>query len=68
MRFGAPVPGPDLAGAIAHELAALDHELQSSDPEQPLAGYLRAVPGRRSGSDEVGLAARLLTRITGDRA
>ncbi|MBZ9751836.1 lysophospholipid acyltransferase family protein [Deinococcus sp. HMF7604] len=68
LRFGPAVAGPALPRAIAHELAALDAELVSSDPEQPLAGYLRAVPGRLSRSDRVGWAAQLLNVVTGDRA
>ncbi|GGO38530.1 lysophospholipid acyltransferase family protein [Deinococcus humi] len=56
-----------LPGALAHELAVLDAELASSDPEQPLAGYLRVMAGRTSGTAEVDWPARLLTLITGDR-
>ena len=72
VRLGAAVPADELHpatihAAITHELAALDAELDSSDPEQPLAGYLRAVPGRASGSDHVDWPSRLLTLITGDR-
>ncbi|PTA67392.1 lysophospholipid acyltransferase family protein [Deinococcus arcticus] len=68
VRFGPPVSAADLPAAIQHELAALDAELLASDPERPLAGYLRAVPGRQSRSARVDLPSRLLTFITGDRA
>ncbi|QFP78449.1 1-acyl-sn-glycerol-3-phosphate acyltransferase [Deinococcus sp. AJ005] len=65
LRIGAAKT--DLAEALAHELSLLDAELASSDPEQPLAGYLRVMAGRASGSDEVDWPARLLTLITGDQ-
>ncbi len=65
LRIGAATT--DLAGALAHELSVLDSELAASDPEQPLAGYLRVMAGRASGSDEVDWPSRLLTLITGDR-
>ncbi|WP_240501110.1 1-acyl-sn-glycerol-3-phosphate acyltransferase [Deinococcus sp. LM3] len=67
VRFGWPVAGPDLEGALQRELAALNAELLDSDPEAPPAGYLRAVPGRASRSERVDLPSRLLTWITGDR-
>ncbi|MDV6373611.1 lysophospholipid acyltransferase family protein [Deinococcus arenicola] len=57
----------DLTGALTHELGLLDAELAASDPEQPLAGYLRVMRGRSSGSDTVDWPARLLTLITGDQ-
>ncbi|MFK7600981.1 lysophospholipid acyltransferase family protein [Deinococcus sp. SM5_A1] len=57
----------DLSAALAHELNLLDAELASSDPEQPLAGYLRVMRGRTSGTETVDWPARLLTLITGDR-
>lgn len=64
LRFGAEVSQADLAGAITHELALLDADLAASDPEQPLAGYLR-VSGRRARAPErPGLPSRLLTRLT----
>lgn len=56
-----------LPEALAHELSVLDSELAASDPEQPLAGYLRVMQGRSSSTDAVDWPARLLTRITGDR-
>ncbi|WP_221089307.1 lysophospholipid acyltransferase family protein [Deinococcus aquaedulcis] len=67
-RFGQPVAAAELPAALQRELAALDHDLQTSDPERPLAGYLRAVPGRQSRSARLDLPSRLLTLITGDRA
>ncbi|OLV15779.1 hypothetical protein BOO71_0013957 [Deinococcus marmoris] len=57
----------DLSAALAHELSLLDAELASGDPEQPLAGYLRVMRGRVSGTETVDWPARLLTLITGDR-
>lgn len=57
----------DLAEALAHELSLLDAELQTSDPEQSMAGYLRVMRGRASGTETVDWPARLLTLITGDR-
>ncbi|MFC6660943.1 hypothetical protein [Deinococcus multiflagellatus] len=68
VRFGQPVAAAELPAALQRELAALDHDLQTSDPERPLAGYLRAVPGRQSRSARLDLPSRLLTLITGDRA
>ncbi|CAM3347200.1 Phospholipid/glycerol acyltransferase domain-containing protein [Deinococcus saxicola] len=65
LRVGAATT--DLAGALLHEVSVLDSEIASSDPEQPLAGYLRVMAGRASGSDTVDWPARLLTRVTGDR-
>ncbi|GGL84335.1 1-acyl-sn-glycerol-3-phosphate acyltransferase [Deinococcus aerolatus] len=65
LRIGAATT--DLAGALAHELSLLDAELAASDPEQPLAGYLRVMAGRAGVSDTVGWPARLLTQVTGDR-
>lgn len=65
LRVGAATT--DLPAALAHELSLLDADLQTSDPEQPLAGYLRVMTGRSSGSDRVDWPAHLLTLVTGDR-
>lgn len=68
LRFGPPVTAGELAGALAQHLAALDADLHRSVPEEPLAGYLRLVPGRASRSVRVDPASRLLAWLTGDRA
>lgn len=65
LRIGAATT--DLAGALVQELGALDSALATSDPEQPLAGYLRVMAGRSGDSDTVDWPSRLLTLITGDR-
>jgi 1-acyl-sn-glycerol-3-phosphate acyltransferase len=65
LRFGTATT--DLGTALIHELSLLDGELRDSDPEQPLAGYLRVTRGRATATDTVDWPARLLTRITGDR-
>ncbi|WP_309569922.1 lysophospholipid acyltransferase family protein [Deinococcus sp.] len=67
VRVGLPVEAAGLTSAITRELDALDTEIGSSDPEQPLAGYLRAVTGRTSVNERVDWPARLLARVTGDR-
>ncbi|MFC3832192.1 MULTISPECIES: lysophospholipid acyltransferase family protein [Deinococcus] len=67
VRVAEAVTADGLHRSISRELAALDADLSSSDPEQPLAGYLQAVPGRASSSDHVDWPARLLTLVTGDR-
>lgn len=66
LRLGAPVAGPDLAAAISRQLAALDDDLAASDPDRPLAGYLRLC-GRRRDPEHVDLPSRLLARMTEDR-
>ena len=65
LRVGHPVPPADLARGIDTQVQALDAELLASDPDEPLAGYLR-ISGTPSpqGPD---WASRLLTLITGDR-
>jgi len=64
LRFGPAVTGPELAGALQAELDLLDTELLGSDPEQPLAGYLRFTgePSVRDGQPD--LAARWLAQLT----
>ena len=66
LRCG-PAVTADLAAALARELTALDADLAGSDPEQPLAGYLRLVAGRSSGHERLAWLSRALTRLTGDR-
>ena len=66
LRFGAAVSGPELADALRRELGLLDAELASSDPEQPLAGYLRMVGQGSFGADAPGLSARMLAWLTRD--
>ncbi|WP_293911716.1 lysophospholipid acyltransferase family protein [Deinococcus sp.] len=66
LRFGAPVSSPELEEALRHELKLLDAELASSDPEQPLAGYLRMVGSRSFRADTPSLSARMLARLTRD--
>ncbi|EYB68097.1 phospholipid/glycerol acyltransferase [Deinococcus phoenicis] len=72
LRFGPAVSGPGLAAGLAAELAALDADLAGSDPEEPLAGYLRLTGGRASspgrlGSGRLDWPSRALKRLTGDR-
>jgi 1-acyl-sn-glycerol-3-phosphate acyltransferase len=66
LRFGQAVSGPELADALRRELELLDAELRSSDPEQPLAGYLRMVGRGSFGADAPGLSARMLAWLTRD--
>ncbi|WP_272976014.1 lysophospholipid acyltransferase family protein [Deinococcus geothermalis] len=66
LRCG-PAVTADLAAALARELTALDADLAGSDPEQPLAGYLRLVLGRASDHERLAWLSRALTRLTGDR-
>lgn len=66
LRFGSPVQASELQAALARELALLDAELSGSDPEQPLAGYLRLSAARGSQNERLAGAARLLARVTGD--
>lgn len=67
VRFGPPISEALLPQTLARELALLDAELSDSDPEQPLAGYLRVCGQRVTPDDPVSLPARMLTLITGDR-
>ncbi|WP_407569268.1 lysophospholipid acyltransferase family protein [Deinococcus altitudinis] len=66
LRFGAPTDATGLEAALAHELALLDADLLGSDPEQPLAGYLRFSAPKGSQNERLAGASRLLARITGD--
>ena len=66
MRFGRPVGGAELEAALTRELAALDAELLNSDPEAPLAGYLRMSGGQANVQERLDLPSRLLARLTGD--
>ncbi len=68
LRVGAPVTGAALPAALARELAALDRDLLDSDPEAPVAGYLRLTAGRRSDSQRLVGLSRWLARLTGDAA
>ncbi|MEF2276933.1 1-acyl-sn-glycerol-3-phosphate acyltransferase [Deinococcus sp. YIM 134068] len=67
LRFGRAVPGGELTQVLTDELAALDDELRASDPESPLAGYLRLAGGRASAQERLAGAGRLLARLTGER-
>lgn len=64
LRFGQAVAEPDLKSALQAELDLLDAELLGSDPEQPLAGYLRFVGGPSFQDGQPDLAARWLARLT----
>ncbi len=66
LRFGPATDAGGLEAALTAELAALDAELATSDPEQPLAGYLRFSAPRGSQNERLAGASRLLTRVTGD--
>ncbi|WP_245872743.1 lysophospholipid acyltransferase family protein [Deinococcus planocerae] len=66
-RFGRAVEGPGLEDALTRELAALDAELRESDPEAPLAGYLRLAGGRVSAQERLDLPGRALAWLTGER-
>ena len=66
LRFGRAVAGGELPEALIHELTALDDDLRASDPEAPLAGYLRLAGGRASVQDRLAGAGRLLVRLTGE--
>ncbi|AWN24146.1 1-acyl-sn-glycerol-3-phosphate acyltransferase [Deinococcus irradiatisoli] len=68
LRFGPPVAGPDLPAALKRELELLDAELLASDPEEPLAGYLRWVGRAAFHADPPNLAARWLARLTRNAA
>lgn len=67
LRFGGAVTGSGLDASLSEELAALDADLAHSDPEQPLAGYLRLVLGRASDHERLAWPSWALTRLTGDR-
>ncbi|GMA15856.1 1-acyl-sn-glycerol-3-phosphate acyltransferase [Deinococcus metallilatus] len=67
LRFGRAVGAPDLVAALSRELAALEADLAGSDPEQPLAGYLRLTAGRASDHERLDWPSRALARLTGDR-
>ncbi|WP_229671160.1 lysophospholipid acyltransferase family protein [Deinococcus aquiradiocola] len=66
LRFGSPVDAAGLAAALAQELARLDRDLLGSDPEEPLAGYLRVSGGTGSQHERLARAGALLSRVTGD--
>ncbi len=66
LRFAAPTDEAGLQSALERELALLDAELQSSDPEQPLAGYLRFSAPKSSQNERLAGASRLLAWVTGD--
>ncbi|MFC4454369.1 lysophospholipid acyltransferase family protein [Deinococcus sonorensis] len=67
LSFGAPVPAAELPDALGGLLTTLDHDLQTSDPEAPLAGYLCLSRGRLSQQQRLDLPSRALARLTGDR-
>lgn len=67
LRIGRPVDGADLAGTLARDLAVLDANLAASDPEAPLAGYLRVTGGRARDPGRLDLPSRALARLTGER-
>lgn len=64
VRFGRAVAGPELKAALQHELDLLDAELLASDPEQPLAGYLRFMGGPSHTDGQANGPAKLLARLT----
>jgi 1-acyl-sn-glycerol-3-phosphate acyltransferase len=67
LRFGQAVGADELPEALAHELAVLDAELQVSDPEQPLAGYLCMSRPKGSQNERLAGLGRLMAQVTGDR-
>lgn len=67
LRFGASTTAEGLASALAGELALLDAELLGSDPEQPLAGYLKLVGRGGSQNERLAGAGKVLSWATGDR-
>ncbi|PNY82979.1 1-acyl-sn-glycerol-3-phosphate acyltransferase [Deinococcus koreensis] len=69
LRVGPAARPGELAQGIEAELRALDAELAASDPEQPLAGYLRVSgkPAQGGPDTRPDWASRLLTLVTGDR-
>lgn len=64
LRFGRAVTGPELAQALQAELDLLDAELLGSDPEQPLAGYLRFTGGPSVRDGQPDLPSKLLAHLT----
>lgn len=66
LRFGAATTPAQLGSALARELALLDGELDDSDPEQPLAGYLRLSRPKGSQNERLAEWGRRLAYITGD--
>jgi 1-acyl-sn-glycerol-3-phosphate acyltransferase len=66
LRFGGPVQADELETALTRELAVLDAELASSDPEQPLAGFLRVSKPKGSQNERLAGASTWLARISGD--
>ena len=66
LRFGPATNAEGLEAALSDELAVLDAELADSDPEQPLAGYLRVSRPKGSQNERLAGAGRLLARVTGD--
>jgi len=66
LRFAPAVQAGGLEQALARELARLDAELLGSDPEQPLAGYLRFSARKGSQNERLAGAGRVLARVTGD--
>ena len=67
LRFGRAVDAAGLQAALTRELSVLDAELASSDPEQPLAGYLRVSRPKGSQNERLAGASRLLAWVTGDQ-
>ncbi|WP_424950439.1 lysophospholipid acyltransferase family protein [Deinococcus sp.] len=67
LRFGQATDAAGLQEALAHELSVLDAELLGSDPEAPLAGYLRMSRPRGSQNERLAGLSRLLAWVTGDR-
>jgi 1-acyl-sn-glycerol-3-phosphate acyltransferase len=67
LRFGQAVDADELPQVLAHELTVLDAELQDSDPEQPLAGYLCLSRPKGSQNERLAGLGRLLATVTGDR-
>ncbi|MFD1733561.1 1-acyl-sn-glycerol-3-phosphate acyltransferase [Deinococcus malanensis] len=65
LRFGTPCLTSELPSQLAAVLQALDADLSSADPERPPAGYLLRVTGLGARPDEVTLAVRWLTRLSG---
>jgi len=61
LRAGAPAH--DLPSDLARQLAALDHDLATHHPEEPLPGYLRLTLGRVSAHERLQEPARLLSRL-----
>jgi len=66
LRFAPAVQAGELEAALTRELTQLDADLLSSDPEEPLAGYLRCSPHRGSQNERLAGMSRWLSRMTGD--